>query len=117
MDQHEARPAPRPKTIQPSSGVKVEPAHHGANLFELRYSGEGFARTPTVLLQKSCQVKDMRSNKLIQTSFENFNAFSKNLSTSNGLVDAVFKAYNGHYHLVVRPEDVWFTILVQVCTL
>jgi hypothetical protein len=39
-----------------------------------------------------------------------------NLSSlaSNDFVNTVLKAYNQHYHLVIRPEDVWFSILVQL---
>jgi len=33
---------------------------------------------------------------------------------SNGFVNAAINAYNQHHHLVIRPDDVWFAILVQL---
>jgi len=35
------------------------------------------------------------------------------LSAENGFVDAVTTAYNGHHHLVIRPDDVWQAIITQ----
>lgn len=32
---------------------------------------------------------------------------------TNGLVHAVYQAYTGHHHLIIRPEDVWFAVLSQ----
>lgn len=31
----------------------------------------------------------------------------------NGLVHALEAAYSRHYHLVLRPDDVWITLLTQ----
>lgn len=35
-------------------------------------------------------------------------------ASENGFVWAVFHAYSHHHNLVLRPEDVWFTILSQL---
>lgn len=35
-------------------------------------------------------------------------------ASENGLVWGIFQAYSSHYHLRIRPEDVWFAILVQM---
>ncbi|KAG0084046.1 hypothetical protein BGZ93_001414, partial [Podila epicladia] len=44
-------------------------------------------------------------------------SFEKDLLISathnNGFVDAALKAYNEHHHLVIRPDDVWISILSQ----
>lgn len=32
----------------------------------------------------------------------------------NGFFNAIFHAYSNHHHLVLRPDDVWFAILVQL---
>ena len=32
----------------------------------------------------------------------------------NGFFNTIFHAYSNHYHLVLRPDDVWFAILVQL---
>ncbi|KAF8451467.1 hypothetical protein BDZ91DRAFT_768402 [Kalaharituber pfeilii] len=31
----------------------------------------------------------------------------------NGFISAVLSAYQGHYHLTIRPDDVWIAILTQ----
>ncbi|CAA7259446.1 unnamed protein product [Cyclocybe aegerita] len=33
---------------------------------------------------------------------------------NNGFVKTVVEAYNGHHHLVIRPDDVWIAILTQL---
>jgi hypothetical protein len=33
---------------------------------------------------------------------------------SNGFVHAAMNAYNQHYHLKIRPEDIWLAILTQL---
>ena len=55
-------------------------------------------------------------NKMIQTSFQGISEESPVAPASNGFVDSVFKAYAEHHHLVIRPEDVWFSILIQINT-
>lgn len=35
-------------------------------------------------------------------------------SSKNGFVYAVYEAYNDHHHLTIRPEDVWFAIILQL---
>ncbi|KAH8901117.1 hypothetical protein GQ53DRAFT_589985, partial [Thozetella sp. PMI_491] len=52
---------------------------------------------------------------IIQSSFDNETLASQNIEASkNGLVWAVISAYSKHHHLVIRPDDVWFSILVQI---
>jgi hypothetical protein len=50
---------------------------------------------------------------MIQTSFNEANL--KDVTNSgNGFVYSCIEAYNNHYHLTIRPEDVWFAILSQL---
>jgi len=56
----------------------------------------------------------LKNSHIIQNSFEGLCDSSPAIPAKNGFVDSVVKAYNGHFHLVIRPEDVWFSILVQV---
>ncbi|KAF4618788.1 hypothetical protein D9613_009758 [Agrocybe pediades] len=39
--------------------------------------------------------------------------FSRIAAKSNGFVNTVVDAYNGHYRLILRPDDVWIAILGQ----
>jgi hypothetical protein len=40
--------------------------------------------------------------------------FQPNLTICPGFVNGAIRAYNEHYKLVIRPEDVWFSILTQL---
>jgi hypothetical protein len=104
----------RPKTIQPATGVKIEPAPHKANRIHM---WEEPLTTSEEIIKKSCQREYnlLSPNGLIETSFEDMNgAFAP---ASHGFVDAAVRAYNEHHHLIIRPEDVWFSILIQINTL
>jgi hypothetical protein len=35
------------------------------------------------------------------------------LSSENGFVYAATRAYNGHHHLILRPDDIWLSIMTQ----
>jgi len=34
-------------------------------------------------------------------------------SAENGFAETVLHAYNNHYHLIIRPDDVWIALMVQ----
>jgi hypothetical protein len=56
----------------------------------------------------------MKNVNLIETSFDDISEAEPFLPASNDFVNTVLEAYNMHYHLVIRLEDVWFSILVQL---
>jgi len=35
------------------------------------------------------------------------------LPAENGFVNAVTRAYDGHHHLIIRPDDIWQAIMTQ----
>jgi len=35
------------------------------------------------------------------------------LPANNGFVNAVTQAYNEHHHLILRPDDIWLSIMTQ----
>ncbi|KDR78612.1 hypothetical protein GALMADRAFT_277996 [Galerina marginata CBS 339.88] len=39
--------------------------------------------------------------------------FSAITPKNNGFVDTIVSAYNGHHHLILKPDDVWIAILGQ----
>jgi len=56
-----------------------------------------------------------RSKAIFQSSFPKDFLSSNNISSSNnGLVYTIFRAWSGHHHLTLRPEDIWFAILSQL---
>ncbi|KDR78614.1 hypothetical protein GALMADRAFT_244066 [Galerina marginata CBS 339.88] len=54
----------------------------------------------------------MRSAELLQSSLVDTD-FSAISPKKNGFVDTIVAAYNGHQHLVLRPDDVWIAVLGQ----
>lgn len=43
-----------------------------------------------------------------------FDPRQKVYQKQNGFVDTVLQAYNGHYNLMIRPDDVWIAIISQL---
>jgi hypothetical protein len=93
-------------------GVTVRPAPHGANDVTARQT----LTKSKELFKASCEkayVK-IRNDYIIQTSINDAGEGIQYLGASNGFVNAAVLAYNDHHHLILRPEDVWFSILVQL---
>ncbi|KAI2721080.1 hypothetical protein DTO012A7_5290 [Penicillium roqueforti] len=71
--------------------------------------------TAEELFKRSCPKDHERSRKLIQSSFQPSLFRTSHVSASrHGFVWAVFLAYSDHHNLIIRPEDVWFSILTQL---
>jgi len=67
------------------------------------------------LFARSCPEEQRQSKKLIQSSFPRRFFRENHISASqHGFVWAVFHAYSHHHHLILRPEDIWFSILTQL---
>ncbi|KAF2220479.1 hypothetical protein BDZ85DRAFT_27384 [Elsinoe ampelina] len=91
--------------------VTLNIASHGAEAFK-----SYFVHTAEELFAGSCERYQTNSSGLIQTSVSQSFLDHNNVSSStNGFVWAAFQAYSNHHHLVIRPEDVWFAILSQLC--
>ncbi|KAK7212803.1 hypothetical protein V2G26_019981 [Clonostachys chloroleuca] len=69
--------------------------------------------SPEELFRSACSDDAQKCKMMIQSSFRDI-ASAHIHGSNNGFVYAAFQAYNHHYHLKVRPEDVWFSILVQL---
>jgi hypothetical protein len=50
------------------------------------------------------------ANRILASTFT---PNEKILNYQNGFVDTVVEAYNKHYNLIIRPDDVWIAILSQ----
>lgn len=68
------------------------------------------------LLEDECTAEYYRCKQLLQSSFSrSSDSSSTHISPSpHGFVRAVWHAYSDHHNLTLRPEDVWFSILVQL---
>jgi hypothetical protein len=98
----------------PAGPVTIHPAKHGANEFDLRFSG--FANDAANLLDRSCpeEYKKVKDNHILQSSFGNITVESNIQPSANGFVNAAVTAYSSHQHLEIRPDDVWLSILSQL---
>jgi hypothetical protein len=67
------------------------------------------------LFTQSCAKESRRSQRIIQCDFSTVPSGDTHVTSStNGLVRAIWHAYSSHHHLTLRPDDVWFAILVQL---
>lgn len=75
--------------------------------------GEQWQKTTTTDPMEALRVSaSSKGAKLMQSSVEaRKSAFTP---STNGLVDAAMEAWNGHHHLVLRPDDVWLAIISQL---
>jgi hypothetical protein len=112
--------------------VTVKPAPHGANAFLVPGNFPQAANVEE-LFQRTCwnEANKLKEINIIQSSFEKLCREDVVFSTANGklllsqpysiqsnkrpgFVDAAILAYNQHYKLLIRPEDIWFSILTQL---
>ncbi|MCJ1249912.1 hypothetical protein MMC30_007138 [Trapelia coarctata] len=99
----------------------IKPAFHKANPinFESGYSRMAHmilhhpSTSAKELLQEACPAEDAKCKELLQSSF-NLNVESTIVGSASGFVYSAIQAWNKHYNLVIRPEDVWFAILTQL---
>ncbi|KAJ6263108.1 hypothetical protein Dda_1667 [Drechslerella dactyloides] len=93
-----------PVTVHPSN-VKAE--EYRFNEFRAK-DAAGVLRLP---LQKGIPYK---CKELLQSTFTQDLMSSRNITpSSSSFVNSAINAYSFHHHLVIRPDDVWITILTQ----
>ena len=90
--------------------VVIKPAGHNANIAVVYQP----AFLEEDLLKRACSKEYADCNEFLQSSFTSFDTKSPLRPVANGFVHAAITAYNGHHHLTIRPEDVWFAILTQL---
>jgi hypothetical protein len=67
------------------------------------------------LLQQASKKDYNRSKRIIRASIPDEQFSNGHVSSAHhGFVNAVIQAYSRHHNLIIRPEDVWFSILVQL---
>ncbi|KAG9190003.1 hypothetical protein G6011_08091 [Alternaria panax] len=88
--------------------VTVHPANHPA-----RRLIPSTAHSAEELFRASCPNEARQCKRLIRPPTADFTRLNI-IPSSNGFVMAAYKAYSHHHHLIIRPEDVWFSILTQI---
>jgi len=90
--------------------VTVRPASHPPRQWQ-----GSVATSPEMLFAGSCGPQAQNCKQIIQSSFGGDWPVPVTTSPSaNGFVYAAVSAYCDHYHLTIRPEDIWFAILTQL---
>jgi hypothetical protein len=94
--------------------VTTKPASHAATVWSdsFRYQRAG---NGDKLLALSCKPEyDKFFKGMIANSFGGIDEQAHIYSFENGFVNGAVVAYSKHFHLIIRPEDVWFSILTQL---
>lgn len=90
--------------------ITIKPASHAAELIPDYHTS---IKNPLELLEDACPNEHKKCEELLQSSFAS--QPSSHISPlSNGFVYSAIEAYSNHYHLQIRPEDVWFAIIAQL---
>ena len=90
--------------------VTVKPAPHGAHA----WTQSRPAKSASELFRESCPKHFEKSKGILQSSFPGLSSNDSVYPSQNGFVLGAIKAYSHHHHLVLRPEDIWFSILTQL---
>jgi len=92
--------------------VTIKPAPHGANaLNTAKCTPSPNARE---LLRGFISDTKIKNDNIIQSTFQDLTPSSNIYASRNGLVDGAVAAYNQHYHLTIRPDDIWIAVLAQL---
>ena len=90
----------------------VKPSTHSGRAYKPYNSNP--ATSASALFQGSCLKEFDKSRGIIQTSFSDLSSDDSVYASKNGFVLGAISAYSNHHHLVLRPEDIWFSILTQL---
>lgn len=66
------------------------------------------------LLNEACSNECSSDTKIFVSSFDNLSVDDAICPSSGSFVRGAIEAWARHLHLVLRPEDIWFAILVQI---
>ncbi|KAJ6582394.1 hypothetical protein B0H19DRAFT_1118231 [Mycena capillaripes] len=100
----------------PTMPVTFNVASHPANA-----TNRGGERTAKNILAVACDDQHRKAEEILQFGFSCGGSEGRQFSAkmpgivprSNGFVRTLISAYNHHHALVIRPDDVWLTILSQ----
>lgn len=83
--------------------VTIKTAPHSAR----KYPAYNFPDTAQTFFEENHHYQES-AEKLLSSSFVPKQSVR---SLPNGFVNAVVEAYSHHYHLIIRPDDVWISII------
>lgn len=90
--------------------VTIKPISHGASTLP----STRITQDLTSLLGKARPEYGQECEQIERFCFTNADLDSKVCFSANGFVSTAIEAHDKHYHLTIRPKDVWFAILSQL---
>ena len=105
-----------PVTIEPSPelvGRNTDPTVHSAEGL-LKHASKAWAPAYETYNRRTGKTEQPEKRRIIQSSFHELNAnTSPIIPYGNGLVNGIIRAFEQDLHLVLRPDDIWLSILTQ----
>jgi len=103
-----------PVTVKPSPelvGRNTDPTVHSTEDL-LKYTARAWARE--TYNRETRMIESTEKRRIIQSSFHELNPkTSPIIPYGNGLVNGILRAFQQDLHLVLRPDDIWLSILTQ----
>jgi len=85
-------------------------AWRAESVSDMDFSGD---RTALNLLG-GCYEEPSKCKEMLQSTFSSVDENVTMRMSETGFVHAAIEAYNQHHHLIIRPDDIWITILTQL---
>ncbi|CUS08753.1 unnamed protein product [Tuber aestivum] len=105
-----------PVTVKPSPelvGRNVDPTVHSAEDL-LKHASKAWAPEYECFDRMTRQMEQPDKRRIIQSSFYELDSrTSRIIPYGNGLVNGIIRAFQQDLHLVLRPDDIWLSILTQ----
>ncbi|KAH7134593.1 hypothetical protein B0J13DRAFT_85142 [Dactylonectria estremocensis] len=87
---------------------------HVASVPPLPFETSGAAASPEELFRRSCPEEVAENTELLLSSYDGRGLPAGLFPSSDGFIRGALDAWAQHRHLVLRPDEVWFEILVQL---
>ncbi|PUU76902.1 hypothetical protein B9Z19DRAFT_1087393 [Tuber borchii] len=105
-----------PVIIEPSPelvGRNTDPTVHSAEGL-LKHASKAWSPPYEKCNRRTGKMEQPEKRRIIQSSFNELNAnTSPIIPYGNGLVNGIIRAFQQDLHLVLRPDDIWLSILTQ----
>ena len=104
-----------PVTVKPSSelvGRNSDKAVHSAEEL-LKKTSEAWSVPYRRFNRRTSKSEEPENRPIIQSSFGDLDHATAVIPYGNGMVNGIIRAFQQDLHLVLRPDDVWLSILTQ----
>ncbi|MCJ1468419.1 hypothetical protein MMC07_007047 [Pseudocyphellaria aurata] len=106
-----------PVTIRPSPDLVgcIKYKYHIVHSAEalLKQAAQAWSTEYAPVTPEAHESDKPESRSIIQSSFSDLDTASMLIPYGNGFVEGIIRAYEQDLHLVLRPDDIWLSILTQ----